>query len=133
MKIGQLAMESGVAATTIRYYEKQGLLPEPVRRSSGYRIYKEEALSQLQLIKAAQALGFSLDEVSKLLGAKQELDHEDVIERLRAKRSDIDTMFQQLTEKKKMIDVLIGRLEQLWVKDECMDADEIRAIIDQFS
>lgn len=67
LTIGQLAGEFGVAAETLRYYERRGLV-EPVRRTaSGYRLYGSGARDRLCFIRRAQALGFSLEEVADLL------------------------------------------------------------------
>ncbi len=60
MFIGKLAEAIGVNVQTVRYYERLGLLSEPVRAESGYRIYGENALKRLRVIKQMQALGFSL-------------------------------------------------------------------------
>ena len=56
MFIGKLAEAVGIKVQTIRYYEQLGLLPQPSRTRSGYRIYGEKALKRLQFIKQAQAL-----------------------------------------------------------------------------
>lgn len=52
---------------SIRFYERSGLLPEPERLASGYRVYDEAALRRLCFIKKAQAHGFSLDEIRRIL------------------------------------------------------------------
>jgi MerR family transcriptional regulator, copper efflux regulator len=67
MQIGQLAKRSGVAIDTVRYYERHGLLPKPLRQPSGYRHYDEQDLVRLRFIKRAKALGFTLHEVQELL------------------------------------------------------------------
>jgi len=67
LTIGAVAKRVGVAIDTIRYYERQGLLPEPQRRASGYRSYGESSIVQLHFIRRAKALGFSLDEIRDLL------------------------------------------------------------------
>lgn len=63
IKIGQVAQQTGVSVDTIRFYERRGVLPRPARRASGYRIYTEATFERIRLIKALQALGFTLDEV----------------------------------------------------------------------
>jgi MerR family copper efflux transcriptional regulator len=60
MQIGELAQQGGVTVQTVRFYERQGLLPEPRRKDSGYRIYSEEDVRRLAFIRQAKVLGFSL-------------------------------------------------------------------------
>lgn len=67
MTIGRLAGRAGVGIDTIRYYERNGLLPPAERRPSGYREYREEDLARLRFIRRAKELGFSLAEISELL------------------------------------------------------------------
>lgn len=69
MRTGQLAAAAGVNVQTLRYYERRGLLPEPPRTLGGYREYDDAAVALLRVVKAAQRLGFTLDEVSDLLEA----------------------------------------------------------------
>lgn len=66
MTIGQLSETTGVPASTIRYYERIGLLPEPVR-VSGKRRYSPDAVHRLAALRLAQACGFRLDEMRQLL------------------------------------------------------------------
>ncbi|MBI4660605.1 MAG: heavy metal-responsive transcriptional regulator [Verrucomicrobia bacterium] len=70
MLIGQLAKLAEVKTDTVRFYEKQGLLPKPVRAANEYRVYDEAALSRLRFIKQAQALGFTLDEIRRVLSLR---------------------------------------------------------------
>src|SRR5687767_5661387 len=67
LRSGQLADAAGVNPQTLRYYERRGLLAEPVRSPGGHRLYPVEALTTLRVIKTAQRLGFTLDEVSELV------------------------------------------------------------------
>src|SRR3546814_18121464 len=67
LTIGAVARRVGVAIDTIRYYEREGLLPEPQRRASGYRSYGEGAVTQLRFIRRAKDLGFTLEEIRELL------------------------------------------------------------------
>jgi Cu(I)-responsive transcriptional regulator len=67
MKIGEVARAAGVGIDAVRFYEREGLLPEPARRPSGYRDYSPEAVLDLRFIKRAKELGFSLKEISELL------------------------------------------------------------------
>ena len=66
MTIGELAAESGLPASTIRYWEKIGVLPKPVR-VGGQRRYSADAVQRLAVLRLAQACGFRLDEMRRLL------------------------------------------------------------------
>jgi DNA-binding transcriptional MerR regulator len=66
MKIGELARRAGVPIDTVRYYERNGLLPEPARRESGYRDYADADVARLAFVLRAKALGFTLAEVREL-------------------------------------------------------------------
>ena len=65
---GALARAADVNIETIRYYEKIGLMPEPVRAGNRYRVYDETGLKRLSFIRRCRELGFSLDQVRDLLG-----------------------------------------------------------------
>ncbi len=68
--IGQLAASVGIKPDSVRFYERSGLLPKPIRSENGYRVYNQAAVTQLRFIKRAQSLGFSLDEVRRILHLK---------------------------------------------------------------
>jgi MerR family transcriptional regulator, mercuric resistance operon regulatory protein len=67
LRPGQVASAAGVNRQTLRYYERRGLLRAPERTTGGHRVYPPEAVTMLRVIKAAQRLGFTLDEVADLL------------------------------------------------------------------
>lgn len=69
LRSGEVAEAAGVNLQTLRYYERRGLLAEPRRSSGGHRLYPPEAVTLLRVIKAAQRLGFTLEEVAELLEA----------------------------------------------------------------
>lgn len=68
LAIGVLSRRSGCSIETVRYYERIGLLPRPVRTAGGYRMYGEGTVRQLAFVLRARTLGFSLSEVRTLLG-----------------------------------------------------------------
>lgn len=70
LKIGRVAQEAGINLETVRFYERQGLLPKPPRNASGYRLYPADAVRRLKFIKRAQELGFSLREIGELLALR---------------------------------------------------------------
>lgn len=65
--IARLAQAAGVNVETIRFYQRKGLLAEPARPLGGIRHYRPVDVARIQFIKAAQRLGFSLDEIAMLL------------------------------------------------------------------
>lgn len=67
MQIGELAKRAEVPIDTVRYYERQGLIPPPVRRASGYRDYRDADVDRLRFVRRAKRLGFTLDEIRELL------------------------------------------------------------------
>lgn len=70
LKTGELAKRAGVNVETLRFYERNGLLPRPPQRSSGYREYPIESVGLIRFIKRAQELGFSLAEIRELLALR---------------------------------------------------------------
>ena len=69
LRSGEVAAAAGVNLETLRYYERRGLLAEPDRSLGGHRLYPSETVTVLRVIKAAQRLGFTLEEVGDLLDA----------------------------------------------------------------
>jgi MerR family transcriptional regulator, mercuric resistance operon regulatory protein len=67
LRSGEVARAAGVNQQTLRYYERRGLLAEPLRTLGGHRLYPAEAVTVVRVIKAAQRLGFSLGEVAELI------------------------------------------------------------------
>jgi len=68
MKISQLSKQANCKIETIRYYEKIGLLPAPLRSDNGYRIYEDSHVRRLLFIRRSRKLGFSIEEIRALLG-----------------------------------------------------------------
>jgi MerR family transcriptional regulator, mercuric resistance operon regulatory protein len=69
LRSGQVAEAAGVNPQTLRYYERRGIIAEPERTLGGHRLYPPETVTTLKVIKAAQRLGFTLEEVEDLLTA----------------------------------------------------------------
>ena len=103
LRSGQVADAAGVNLQTLRYYERRGLLAEPDRSNGGHRLYPTEAVTVLRVIKAAQRLGFTLDEIADLLeagrhhhGPTGHVDH-GLQERAAAKLADVEARMADLT------------------------------------
>ena len=67
MTIGQVAKAAGVNVETVRYYQRRGLIGEPAKPPGGHRRYNDKVIRQITFIRAAQQLGFSLEEVKGLV------------------------------------------------------------------
>ncbi len=70
LTIGQVANGAGVGVETIRFYEREGLIPEPPRTPAGYRQYAADTVERLRFIQRAKELGFSLRETQELLALR---------------------------------------------------------------
>jgi MerR family mercuric resistance operon transcriptional regulator len=105
--IGALSEQTGVNIETIRYYEREGLMPAPPRTSGGHRSYSEDHLKRLTFIRRSRELGFSMAEIRGLLALVDErsytcgevkaftLEH---TESVRSKISDLQRMEKMLVE-----------------------------------
>ena len=104
---GELARQGGINLESIRFYEKQGLLPKPPRTASGYRTFPPDAVRRVRFIKRAQELGFSLREIKELLALRVDPDTScaDVRRRAEEKLTDID---QKISDLKRMKQTLAG-------------------------
>ena len=71
LTVSKLAERAGTSADTLRYYERIGLLPEPERSPSGYRLYGDEAAERVQFIRRAQRFGLRLHEIGELLQIRE--------------------------------------------------------------
>ncbi len=98
LKIGEVSKRSGVGVEALRFYEKSGLLDSPARTFAGYRVYGEDVLERLAFIKQAQALGFSLDEIRRIIddARKGESPCEEVREIVRRRMAELDARLREL-------------------------------------
>ena len=121
LTISRLARLGGVNLETIRYYERQGLLPKPPRTAAGYRIYPSETARRLQFIKRAQELGFSLSEIGELLALrlKPGTKRDAIRARAEAKIADIEQKILTLESMKKTLRKMTNRCEGCGPLAEC--------------
>ncbi|MEJ3742571.1 MerR family transcriptional regulator [Actinomycetes bacterium KLBMP 9797] len=98
LRTGEVAEQAGVNIQTLRYYERRGLLAEPIRTIGGHRLYPPDTIALLQVIKAAQRLGFALDEVAELLDAgRRRHPTPDLRQRAIDKITEVDAKIADLT------------------------------------
>jgi len=98
LRAGQVARAVGVNVETLRYYERRGIIEAPERSLGGHRLFSEESVTTLRVIKAAQNLGFTLDEVAELLeeGRHHHGDASGLQSRTKAKLAEIDAKIADL-------------------------------------
>jgi DNA-binding transcriptional MerR regulator len=85
MRIGELAKEAGVNVQTLRFYEREGLLPKPSRTGSGYRDYARRDLDRVRFIRSCQDLGFTLKDVREVFDLHRVLASPERSEQLKPK------------------------------------------------
>ena len=121
MQIGQLAQHAGVAIDTVRYYERQGLLPPPQRRASGYRDYDARDSARLRFIRRAKDLGFSLQEIHELLHLSDNRDADRAEVRMLAQRrlDDIERKLRELEAMRTTLANLVGHCCGHGSLDDC--------------
>ncbi len=100
LRIGELAAELGLNPKTIRYYEEIGLLPQPRRTQSGYRLYDGRDLERLRFIGKAKAIGLSLEEIGDILALRRDGQQpcEHVLALLDRKLNALEEHLRALTE-----------------------------------
>jgi MerR family transcriptional regulator, copper efflux regulator len=129
LKIGDVAEQGGVNLQTIRYYEREGLLPEPPRLASGYRIFPETAVRRVRFIKRAQELGFSLAEIRDLLSLQENAGAgaQDMRDRAKAKVADIEEKIRTLRVMKDALNRLAERCPGCGPLSDCPILDALHA------
>ena len=105
LTIGRLAEQVGINLETVRFYERQGLLPKPPRSTSGYRLFPADAARRLKFIRRAQDLGFSLSEIRELLALRlsTRTTSAEIRKRAEAKIADIEGKIRSLDEMRKSL------------------------------
>ena len=106
LTIGFLANAANVSIETIRYYQRVGLIQEPPKPATGYRVYSTATIDRIKFIKRAQGLGFSLKEIAELLELGD--GHcADVQHRAEVKKVQVEEQIRDLIRLKETLNVLI--------------------------
>lgn len=105
--IGRLAERAGVGIDTVRFYERRGLLPEPQRTASGYRLYGEASIDRIRFVRRAKQLGFTLDEIDILLRLQDEGGEKSRVKEITTgKLEEIDAKIADLTRMRNVLNEL---------------------------
>ena len=118
LQIGEVARRSGIGVDTVRFYERERLIPKPGRSPAGYRRYPESVVKQLLFIQHAKTLGFSLKEIGELIELRNTP---------KATCSSVKAKAQRkLADIRKKIDALeVIRSTLIPLIDQCQSADPI--------
>ena len=129
MTIGELARRAGVNTQTIRFYEREGLMPEPRRRASGYRQYASPMIERVRFIRAAKAVGFTLEEIAELLSLRirRGASCSGVRTRAESKLADIDAKLEQLQRMRAVLARMIASCSGRCAIKDCAILEAIQA------
>lgn len=120
MLIGELADATGVTAKTLRFYEQQGVLPEPARTDGGYRDYPPAAVDRVRFVKDAQAAGFTLAQIGEILTIRDDgqppCDH--VATLVDHRLVEVEQRIQELKAIRRQLRAIARRSEQ-FASDDC--------------
>lgn len=115
MRIGEVAGRAGLAASAVRFYEQEGLIPEPERTEAGYRDYDANVVDRLEFIRAGQAVGLTLEELREVLGIRDrgEPPCRHVAELLAARMVAVDQRIEELRSLRAQLESLSERATSL--------------------
>ena len=117
MTVGELSKQAGVNLETVRFYEKQKLLPEPERTPGGHRLYTQDDVDRLSFIQRAKWVGFTLKEIRTLMRVREADPTESCEDAMELARHKVGEINAKLDELQKMRDALQTFL------DTCPDTD----------
>jgi len=120
--IGELAAACDVSRDTLRFYERQRLLPPPRRSASGYRLYQSEDASRVRFVRRGQAMGLTLDDIRELLELRTLETPEQcrrVAARIRTRVTDVDKRIADLRAFRGELARSLERCERAIERKEC--------------
>ncbi|PHQ94995.1 MAG: heavy metal-responsive transcriptional regulator [Marinosulfonomonas sp.] len=122
LTISGAASKAGVGVETLRFYERKGLISQPLKpRNGGYRQYSQELIDRVQFVRQAQDLGFSLKEVRELLDLRADPDSDcnDVKRRASVKLLEIESKIKGLRKIGDELHVLIASCPSKGSLEDC--------------
>ena len=126
--IGELARAAGVPSSTLRYYERSGLLTPAGRTGGNYRYYTGASLERLRFIRTCQEAGFPLRDVGALLALRRGTDpRSEVRELVRHRLAEIDARLHGLRRVSRHLRAALARCEASRVGGECAVLEELRS------
>jgi len=121
MKISELAEQTGLTSSAIRFYERSGLLPRPERGSNGYRSYTDIDVQRVYVIRIAQSLGFSLDSVRIFFDERPPGPDDGTLHSVDQRLREMDQMIAALRTQREDLRMMREMLMASWASDGCID------------
>ncbi len=112
LRIGEVALRSGVSIDAVRYYERRRLLPAPPRTEGGFRLFTPDTVERVRFIKQAQELGFSLDEIGKILATGGATECRQVRDHLKVKLTELDGRIRLMHDFRKTLNRHLAACER---------------------
>ena len=124
MRISEVADQLGVAPSTVRYYERIGLVPSPPRTPSGYRSYDDEAAARLLFVTRAKRIGLTLEQIAEVLpiwdGVNCAATHEEITRLIELKEAEVHERMLELQRFAEELDDVRIALEEAPPPAECL-------------
>jgi DNA-binding transcriptional MerR regulator len=114
LKIGEVARRADIGVETLRFYERSGLLDRPARTEGGYRLYDAGALKTLEFIKRAQSLGFTLEEIKRIIAESRagQRPCAEVRETVRRRLAELDEQMAQIRRYRNALAVTLKQWDE---------------------
>ena len=129
LRIGELAELTGITASAIRYYEKEGVLHSSQRTEGGSRRFDHSAVLRLHMVRSLQNLGFSLADIPAMLrDADSNVDHERVMSQLDQRLNEVSGLIHNLQQQHDRLAQLKAVLSHNWSQGRCLSDEELVAL-----
>ncbi len=129
LQIGEVATAAGVSVDTVRYYERERLIPSSGRTQGGFRQFGHDAVDRIRFIKQAQELGFALDEIRTMLRADGSAECRHVHDLLKAKLAEIDERLRRTRAFRRQLATYLAECEHTLEREgdeaDCPVVEEI--------
>lgn len=127
MTIGQVARQLNINVQTIRFYEREGLLPKLGRSSAGYRLFDSDVIRRIQFVKHAQEVGFSLSEISTLFSLRADPDGSCSMVREYAseKIAQLESQLANMAQMKQTLETMVARCKEGLAVADCPILDAL--------
>jgi DNA-binding transcriptional MerR regulator len=125
LRIGELAQKTGLNASKIRFFEKEGILSAGKRKANGYRVYPPETVDLLLLITQAQEVGFTLKELRGLAETEASADklwsHEAMEQAILQKLAGIEQIQQKLEQNQRKLQQILDAMQNQSPGSDCVE------------